>query len=209
MNAAGKNHAVVRIIIVDDDQGIRTSLGEYLTLIGYTTTACANGAELLASPHLRSSACIVMDVMLGDGIDGIELIRAVRDACATIPVVIMTAHGDIAMAIRALRAGAVDFLEKPFTMQRLTTALDDVMQRQRTVLDAQQQLARLTRREHEVMATLVRGLSNKEVALEIGISPRTIEVHRASIMSKLQVRSLAEIVRISILAGDIGAAAKP
>jgi two-component system response regulator FixJ len=106
------------------------------------------------------------------------------------------------MAIRAMRMGAVDFLEKPFTMERLTEALERVLERRRAVLEAQQRVARLTGREHEVMHALARGLSNKEVAAEIGISPRTVEVYRAAIMMKLQLQSFADLVRLAILLGD-------
>ena len=140
--------------------------------------------------------------MLGPATDGIESIPALRARAPTLPIVIMTAHGDISMAIRAMRMGAVDFLEKPFTMERLTEALDRVLERQRAVMEAQQRVARLTGREQEVMQALARGLSNKEVAAEIGISPRTVEVYRAAIMMKLQLDSFADLVRLAILLGD-------
>lgn len=190
------------LYIIDDEADLRLAVAEYLSVAGYRCDAFAGVEAFLAQEQIAPSGCLILDVMLGPNVDGIEAIPLLRARVPNLPIVIMTAHGDIGMAIRAMRAGAVDFLEKPFTMQRLTEALERVLERQRAVLEAQQRVARLTGREQEVLHALARGLSNKEVAAQIGISPRTVEVYRAAIMMKLQLQSFADLVRLAILLGD-------
>ena len=190
------------LYIIDDEPDLRMAVADYLSVAGYKCDTFAGVEEFLAQDNIAKQGCLILDVMLGPATDGIEAIPALRERAPGLPIVIMTAHGDISMAIRAMRMGAVDFLEKPFTMERLTEALERVLERQRSVLEAQQRVARLTGREQEVMHALARGLSNKEVAYEIGISPRTVEVYRAAIMMKLQLNSFADLVRLAILLGD-------
>lgn len=190
------------LYIIDDEADLRLAVADYLSVAGYRCETFPGVDEFLAQEQIAKQGCLILDVMLGPATDGIDSIPALRARAPTLPIVIMTAHGDIAMAIRAMRMGAVDFLEKPFTMERLTEALERVLERQRAVLEAQQRVARLTAREQEVMRALARGLSNKEVASEIGISPRTVEVYRAAIMMKLQLQSFADLVRLAILLGD-------
>jgi two-component system response regulator FixJ len=190
------------LYIIDDEADLRMAVADYLSVAGYRCETFPGVEEFLAQEQIAKQGCLILDVMLGPTTDGIESIPALRARAPGLPIVIMTAHGDISMAIRAMRMGAVDFLEKPFTMERLTEALDRVLERQRAVMEAQQRVARLTGREQEVMQALARGLSNKEVAAEIGISPRTVEVYRAAIMMKLQLDSFADLVRLAILLGD-------
>ncbi len=190
------------LYIIDDEADLRLALADYLSVAGYKCETFPGTAEFLAQANIAKQGCLILDVMLGPATDGIEAIPELRARVPGLPILIMTAHGDISMAIRAMRMGAVDFLEKPFTMERLTEALERVLERRRAVLEAQQRVARLTGREHEVMHALARGLSNKEVAAEIGISPRTVEVYRAAIMMKLQLQSFADLVRLAILLGD-------
>ena len=190
------------LYIIDDEADLRLAVADYLSVAGYRCETFPGVEEFLAQEQIAKQGCLILDVMLGPATDGIESIPALRARAPGLPIVIMTAHGDISMAIRAMRMGAVDFLEKPFTMERLTEALDRVLERQRAVMEAQQRVARLTGREQEVMQALARGLSNKEVAAEIGISPRTVEVYRAAIMMKLQLDSFADLVRLAILLGD-------
>ena len=166
------------LYIIDDEADLRLAVADYLSVAGYKCETFAGVDEFLAQEQIAKQGCLILDVMLGPATDGIDSIPALRARAPSLPIVIMTAHGDITMAIRAMRMGAVDFLEKPFTMERLTEALERVLERQRAVLEAQQRVARLTGREQEVMQALARGLSNKEVAAEIGISPRTVEVYR-------------------------------
>jgi two-component system, LuxR family, response regulator FixJ len=189
------------IHIIDDEVDIRLSVADYLHAAGYRCETFAGIDEFKARDRVALSGCVLLDVMLGLPTDGIDSIPTLQALAPTMPIIIMTAHGDIKMAIRALRMGAADFLEKPFSMDRLTEALGRVLERQRTVVEAQQRYARLTGREQEVMRALSRGLANKEVALEIGISPRTVEVYRAAIMTKMQLQSFAELVRLAILVG--------
>lgn len=202
----GKPHLYVRdglmLYIIDDEADIRFSVSDYLSVAGYRCQSFAGVEEFLGQEQISQQGCLILDVMLGRATDGIEAIPDLRARAPSLPIVIMTAHGDISMAIRAMRMGAVDFLEKPFTMERLTEALSRVLERQHAVLEAQQRVARLTAREQEVLRALARGLSNKEVAAEIGISPRTVEVYRAAIMMKLQLQSFADLVRLAILLGD-------
>lgn len=190
------------LYIVDDEADIRMAVADFLSVAGYRCETFPGVDEFLAQEQIFQQGCLLLDVMLGRANDGIDSIPLVPARAPNLPIVIMTAHGDITMAIRAMRMGAVDFLEKPFSMERLTDALSRVLERQRTLLEAQQRVARLTGREQEVMRSLARGLSNKEVAAEIGISPRTVEVYRAAIMMKLQLQSFAELVRLAILLGD-------
>lgn len=189
------------IYIIDDEADIRLAVADYLSAAGYRCETFEGIDAFKARDRVTLSGCVLLDVMLGHPIDGIDSIPALRTLAPTMPIIIMTAHGDIKMAIRALRMGAADFLEKPFSMDRLTEALGRVLERQRTVVEAQQRYARPTGREQEVMCALLRGLANKEVALEIGISPRTVEVYRAAIMTKMQLQSFAELVRLAILVG--------
>ena len=190
------------LYIIDDEADLRLAVADYLSVAGYRCETFAGVEEFLAQEQIAKQGCLILDVMLGPATDGIDSIPVLRARAPSLPIVIMTAHGDISMAIRAMRMGAVDFLEKPFTMERLTEALERVLERQHAVLEAQQRVARLTAREQEVMRALARGLSNKEVAAEIGISPRTVEVYRAAIMMKLQLQSFADLVRLAILLGD-------
>ena len=196
--------------VVDDDEAVRRSLAMLLASTGLTTKAYGSAeAVLVAARELDGLAmgCVVVDVRM-PGMDGISLMEALRREGVTLPVVVVTGHGDIPLAVRAMRAGALDFIEKPYSEVRILDAVETALEAvrvadQRRVLLAQAQarVAGLSPREREVLAALVAGKANKVIGFELGISPRTVEVHRAKLMEKLRVRSLPEAVRIALAAG--------
>ena len=195
----------VAIHVVDDDEAIRDSLRLLLEASGLAVqTHASPTAFLQAAPGL--AGCVLTDVRM-PAMDGLELQRQLNERGVRLPVIVMTGQGDVPLAVRAMQAGAVDFLEKPLDGDRLLEAvrraLDENRRRQEaraTAAEAQSRLAALTPREREVLDLLVTGLSNKAVGNELGASPRTIEVHRSRILEKLQARSLPELVRLVLAA---------
>lgn len=190
------------VFIVDDDRAVRDSLTLLLGLRGYATRAFCNGEEFLGSIGPAARGCILLDLRMS-GVDGLTVQRELAARDLHIPIIILTAHGDVANARAALKAGAFDFLEKPFDDAALRTTIDAALARdqetqgravQLSTLKAK--LARLTPRESEVLDLIVRGRHNREVAAELGISPRTVEVHKARLMDKLQVDRLPDLIRI-------------
>jgi len=187
-----------RVGIVDDDPEVLQSLSVLLDVAGYQPLAFASGRELLAGAALPSLDCLLIDVRLADGEDGIRLLAALRSKG-----VIVTAHGDVPMAVRAMRAGATDFIEKPYTSDRLLKSIAVAREAGAFAAEAAAVLARLTPRERQVLIGLTEGKANKVVAAELGISPRTVETYRADIMEKLGTHSLAETVRIALAGGAV------
>ena len=189
------------VYIVDDDAAIRDALSLLLSLRNYSTATFASAEALLEAVDASSAGCVIADVRM-PGMSGIELQQALRSRGIALPVVVITAHGNVATARAAFRADAVDFLEKPFDDRAAVAAVEAALARERTRLDAgqreqrrRQSLAVLTEREREVMELLVEGLHNRDVAERLGISPRTVEVHKARVMAKLGTRNLAELIR--------------
>lgn len=187
------------IVVVDDDAAVRESIAALLEVAGFQVRSFAASAALLADRELDKAACILIDVFLGEEQDGIDLLAKLRASGRHMPVLMLTAHGDVPMAVRAIRAGAVDFIEKPFAAERLLAAIRDAADRGAVVARAAALVARLSPRERLVMRGLVAGKSNKVIAADCGISPRTIEVHRAALMDKLEVRSVADVVRLALM----------
>ncbi|KPK38954.1 MAG: hypothetical protein AMJ69_06970 [Gammaproteobacteria bacterium SG8_47] len=193
------------IFIVDDDAAIRDSLQLLLKSAGLNVV-CYESAELFLEAYdTELRGCLVLDVRM-PGMSGLELQRALNERNSQLPVIIMTGHGDVPMAVDAMKAGATDFIEKPFSDEDLLTRLQSSIERQQRQLaehandiELLQRLSLLTPREREVMDLLAEGKLNKVVAAELDISPRTVEVHRARIMEKLRVKSLADIVRVSLM----------
>lgn len=189
------------VYIVDDDDAIRKSLGFLMKAQGYQAISCGSAAEFLERYDASQRGCMVLDVRM-PGMSGLELQELMRETGIRIPVIIITGHGDVPMAVRAMKAGAKDFIEKPFQNEALLRRIDSVLdggQGARGAFpDAAARLARLTPRERETMELLVEGRLNKQVAATLGISVRTVESHRARIMEKLGVRSLSELVRLSL-----------
>lgn len=194
--------------LVDDDEAIRRSVGFMLKTSGFHVRTYESGVELLkAAPNLEPG-CVLLDIRM-PAMDGLEVQAALRDKGVTLPVIIMTGHGDVSLAVQAMKAGAVDFIEKPFEKAVLLSAIEHGVERlKKSAADldradeAAVRLQALTPREREVLDGLAKGLPNKTIAYDLGISPRTVEIHRANVMSKLSVRSLSEALRIAFAAQE-------
>lgn len=192
------------VYIVDDDADIRQSLMLWLGMRGYRTQGFADGEAFLAALRPDARGCAIVDVRLQD-IDGLQLHTQMRERGVKLPVLFVTGHGDVATARAALKAGAFDFIEKPFDNERLAelvaNAVNDDRARWEDANQAarlQQRLDRLTQRERQVMEHVVAGLHNREIAQELGISPRTVEVYKARMMDKLDVQRVADLVKLAV-----------
>lgn len=193
--------------VVDDDDAIRRSASFMLKTAGFQVQAHESGVALLKEVRQLEPGCILLDVRMPE-MDGLQVQEELRKAGCLLPVVVMTGHGDIAVAVQAMKAGAIDFIEKPFEKQTLLQALEvgrDRLEKASSSTtraeEAEARLNILTPRERDVLVGLVRGLPNKTIAYDLGISPRTVEIHRANLMDKLDVRSLSEALRIAFAAG--------
>ena len=192
--------------LVDDDEAIRRSVGFALKTSGFQVRGYENGTEILkAAPDLETG-CILLDIRM-PGMDGLEVQEALKGKGVTLPVIIMTGHGDVSLAVRAMKAGAIDFIEKPFEKALLLSAIEHAIGRLKqsgaALKDASEAATRLqllTARERNVLEGLAKGLPNKSIAYDLGISPRTVEIHRANLMAKLGVKSLSEALRIAFAA---------
>ena len=194
------------VFVVDDDASVRDSIALMLGLAGYRTTVFADAEAFLAAWSSDWAGCVIADVRL-PGRSGVELQEELRKRGAVLPFVIMTAHGDVPTARAAFRSQAVDFLEKPFNHEQLCAAIETAfaleerrIRRQDSRRSDAEKLRRLTSREREVLEQAARGLHAKEIAAALGISPRTVEVHKTRIMEKLDVRNVAELVRFAMAA---------
>ena len=192
--------------LVDDDEAIRRSAGFMLKTTGYQVQTYASGLDFLKNAGELRPGCILLDIRM-PGMDGLEVQQALHEKGVTLPVIIMTGHGDVALAVQAMKAGAADFIEKPFEKSVLLSALDLGLGRLRRCEverdradDAEVRLNVLTPREREVLDGLTKGFPNKTIAFDLGISARTVEIHRANLMTKLGVRSLSEALRIAFAA---------
>lgn len=192
------------VFLVDDDPSVRDSLSLLLSLKGLRTRVYASAESLLATYEPDWRGCILTDLKM-PGLTGIELQQALAERGSALPVVVLTAHGDVATTRQALKAGAFDFLEKPVDDDVLLDVLHNAIRRdeerhaeaaERT--RAEDRVARLTPRERDVLLLIAEGLQNREIGERLGISPRTVEVYKARMMEKLQCRSLADAVRISL-----------
>ncbi|HEU4695575.1 MAG TPA: response regulator FixJ [Sphingomicrobium sp.] len=194
--------------LVDDDASVRRSVGFMLKTSGHRVETYESGAELLKNRAQLEQGCILLDIRM-PGMDGLEVQQALKDKGVGLPVIIMTGHGDVTLAVRAMKAGAVDFIEKPFAKDALLASLEEGFRRlsrkeatQDRRMDAEVRLQALTPRERDVLDGLAQGLPNKTIAYDLGISPRTVEIHRANLMAKLGVRSLSEALRIAFAAQE-------
>jgi two-component system response regulator FixJ len=198
-----------KVYVIDDDEAMRDSLDFLLGSAGFHVTLFESAHHFLDAVSSIDFGCVVSDVRM-PGIDGIELLKRMKASHSAFPVVIMTGHGDVPLAVEAMKLGAVDFLEKPFEDDRLIGMIDAALRQAETsarseavTLDIGARLAALSPRERQVMDGLIAGLSNKLIAKEYDISPRTIEVYRANVMTKMQAGSLSELVRLAIRAGAL------
>ena len=195
------------IYVVDDDASMRDSLALMLGLMGYRTVLFENAESLLSALQPDWSGCVLADLSL-PGKSGLELLSELRARGSVLPFVIITAHGDVASARAAFQADAVDFLEKPFDRAELQAAIEQGLNRESKRLQREEaekettaRLSTLTRREREVLQLVGQGLHAKEIARVLAISSRTVEVHKASLMSKLGARNVAELVRFALASG--------
>lgn len=192
------------VFIIDDDAAIRDALGLLLGLHGYRTAFFADAVSFLALWKPDWTGCLVTDIRM-PGIDGLSMIDQIRQAGSTIPLIVITGHGDVTSARHAFRADAVDFLEKPINEGRLIEALREAFDRQiadqdrlRQIQEYQKRTTTLTPREREVMNLVIAGKHNREIAEHLGISVRTVEVHKARILTKADVQNVTELVRLHI-----------
>jgi two-component system, LuxR family, response regulator FixJ len=190
------------VFVVDDDSGVRSSIRILLKSVGINTTVFASAKEFLAAYDPRQPGCLVLDIRM-PGMSGMELQLELNRLGAVIPVVFITGHGDVPMAVEAMQQGAFDFLQKPFRDQDLIHRIQKALERDATHRVALQQTAAikaclesLTPREREVLELLADGKQNKVMAGELGLSQRTVEIHRANVMEKMQAKSVAQLVRM-------------
>ncbi len=196
-----------KVYVVDDDEAMRDSLQFLLGSADFGVTLFETASSFLDALPGLDYGCVVSDVRM-PGIDGIELLQHLKASNVKFPVIIMTGHGDIRLAVEAMKLGAVDFLEKPFEDDRLIVMIDTALRQaeaearsEAAAHDIAARVASLSPRERQVMDGLIAGLSNKMIAREYDISPRTIEVYRANVMTKMQAGSLSELVRLAMRAG--------
>ena len=198
-----------KVYVVDDDEAMRDSLGFLLGSADFDVTIFESAQHFLDAVSGIGFGCVLSDVRM-PGIDGIELLKRLKASHSAFPVLIMTGHGDVPLAVEAMKLGAADFVEKPFEDDRLIGMIDAALRQAEPIarteaatLDVNARIAALSPRERQVMDGLIAGLSNKLIAREYDISPRTIEVYRANVMTKMQANSLSELVRLAIRAGAI------
>jgi two-component system response regulator FixJ len=196
-----------KVYVVDDDEALRDSLDFLLSAADFSVKLFDSASHFLDALPGLEFGCVVSDVRM-PGIDGIELLQRLKTSRNRFPVVIMTGQGDVRLAVEAMKQGAVDFLEKPFEDDRLIAMIDTALtqahaegKNEAITLDIAARVASLSPRERQVMDGLIAGLSNKMIAREYDISPRTIEVYRANVMTKMQAGNLSELVRLAIRAG--------
>lgn len=198
------------VCVIEDDDAVRDSLGFLLESAGIPTRGYGSAAEFLAAPADEAPACIVTDVRM-PGMTGTDLLRRLKESGRRIPVIVMTGHGDIALAVEAMKLGAVDFFEKPFADEAMLAAVRTALEQRATSeeVDAEraavaERLTSLSARERQVLDGLVSGSPNKTIAHDLSISPRTVEVYRANLMTKMQAASLSDLVRMALLAEGLG-----
>ena len=199
------------ILIVDDDADVRDSLRALLESAGFQVRDYDCAKTVLADSHLGDGACLIADIRMPD-MDGLALQEELVNRRVGLPVIIITGHGDVPLAVRAMKAGAVDFIEKPFDDELLLQSIKHALalrkeSRSQASLaqSAAERIALLTDRERQVLERLIAGQPNKVIAFELDISPRTVEIHRAHVMEKMQARSLSDVVRLALAAGLVPA----
>src|SRR5262245_8339288 len=196
----------ITVHVIDDDEAARHSLAFLLGTAKIAVKTYESATAFLDSITGVKSGCIITDVRM-PGMSGIELLRKLKELGVALPVIVVTGHGDVPLAVEAMKIGAADFLEKPFDDEVMLQAVrsacnqqrsNDMHKAERAEIDSR--LASLSNREREVLQGLVRGLANKQIAFDLGISPRTVEIYRANLMTKMQASSLSDLVRMALIA---------
>lgn len=197
------------VFVVDDDASVRKSLSRLISEAGYNVRVYASPREFLAREPVAGPSCLVLDVRM-PGVTGLELQQTLARAVHEIPIIFITGHGDISMSVKAMKAGAVDFLTKPFAARELLNAIERAVAKDTRDLGAEARddeirarVKLLTPRESQVFALVVTGMLNKQIASELGVGEKTIKVHRARVMEKMQAKSVAALVRLADAAGII------
>jgi two-component system response regulator FixJ len=193
--------------VIDDDEAMRDSLAFLLDIRGFETALYESADAFLAALPTLARGCILTDVRM-PGLSGLELVGQLKERGIALPVIVMTGHGDVPMAVEAMKAGVVDFIEKPFEDDALLSAIERALASGPAAAapsarraDAEHRLRELSPRERDVLSGVIEGKSNKVIALELSISPRTVEIYRANLMSKTGARNMAELMRIALAAG--------
>lgn len=191
------------VFVIDDDPSMREALEDLITSVGLESRLFASPREFLESKRPDTPGCLVLDVRL-PGMSGLTFQQELAKTVGALPVIFLTGHGDIPMSVRAMKAGAIEFLTKPFHDQELLDAIHAAIERDRRgrregalVAELQERYAALTEREREIMALVVNGRANKQIAAELQVSEMTVKVHRGQIMRKMRARSLPELVRMA------------
>ena len=200
--------AVVHVI--DDDEAMRESLTFLLSAVGMEVRTYESALGFLDVAPNAEAGCVITDVRM-PGLSGVDLLRRLRELKLGIPVIVITGHGDVPLAVEAMKIGALDFLEKPFDDEVLLASVRSALnqlnhdqKRQAERTEIERRLAALSNRERDVLEGLVSGHANKQIAYDLGISPRTIEIYRANLMTKMQAASLSDLVRMALIAGILG-----
>ena len=195
--------AAPTVFIIDDDRGMRQAIHDLVESVGLRAESFATGEEFLGKNHAHRPSCLVLDVRL-PRMSGLDFQRRLAESGMQIPIIFVTAHGDIPMSVRALKSGAVEFLTKPFRDQDLLDAIQQALERdgitlkeQAEVHDLQERYCALTPREREVMTLVVSGMLNKQIASDIGASEATVKIHRGNVMHKMQAGSVVDLVRMA------------
>lgn len=196
--------------VIDDDEAIRQSLAFLLQAAKLEVKTYASATAFLDALPDAASGCVITDVRM-PGMSGVELLRRLKELKISVPVIVITGHGDVALAVEAMKAGAVDFLEKPFDDDVLLASVQSALKRQdgetkrhTERLEIEGRLAGLSNRERDVLGGLVAGRANKQIAFDLGISPRTVEIYRANLMNKMKAGSLSDLVRMALILGIVG-----
>jgi two-component system, LuxR family, response regulator FixJ len=192
------------VYIVDDDQSIRHAMEFLMRSVGMDYAIFHSGDDFLSRYSNEFAGCLLLDIRM-PGLGGLEIQEKLNEMGSTLPIIFITGHGDVPMAVEAMQKGAVDFIQKPFRDQELLDRIGTAMQadrerrsEQRLKADVQARISKLTKREKEVLDLVVTGKPNKVIAYELGVSQRTVEIHRARVMEKMQARSLADLVKMRI-----------